>query len=228
MKKIKIAFMTMLGLGMPQVSRADTFGGDVIILGQILSNAVQQLYQLMAIVNSTRDNLQFVKDINRGINDSLNMVQTMRANVSTGIYDDWKRPDIAKQKLAAIYGNAVESKVAQIQRNIDQGVAEAVAQNNAAYEQAEKLDRIGEQIKAASHGVSPGGAQKLTAESLGVLLHTMNESLRTQATSVKLQAQSLASENHREKESTRATLESAAALKTAMKAEKTEFITPRF
>lgn len=228
MKKIIIAFIVTLGLALPQTSRADMFGGDAIILAQILSNAVQQLTQLMAIVNSTRDNLQFVREINRGINDSINMAQTMRANVSAGIYDDWKRPDVAKQKLAAIYGSAVDSKVAQIQRNVDAGIAEAVAQNNAAYEQAEKLDRIGEQIKAASHGVSPGGAQKLTAESLGVLLHTMNESLRTQATSVKLQAQSLASENHREKEATRSTLESAAALKNAMKAEKTEFTTPRF
>ena len=42
MKKILIAFIAMLGLWMPKPARADMFGGDIIILGQILSNAVQR------------------------------------------------------------------------------------------------------------------------------------------------------------------------------------------
>ena len=204
------------------------WGGDTLVLTKILSNDIQSLYQLMALVGATEDSLHLVRDINQGLNDSLAMAQTMRVTLPTVLYGDWKDPQQALSKLRSVYGAVPTSKEAGIQGSLDLGVAEAVSQNNAAFSQAEKFDLIGEQVKQASHTVSPGGAQKLTAESMGVMLHVMNESLRTQAVGVKLAAQRLAADNHRDKEETRSTLESAAMLDKAMKSESTSFTTPRF
>ncbi len=87
---------------------------------------------------------------------------------------------------------------------------------------------MGEQIKSYSHSVSPGGAQKLSAQALGLIIQVLNQSLRAQATGLKLQAQSMAVENRREKEATKDILNTSNYLKTAMKTEKAAYPIPRF
>lgn len=100
--------------------------------------------------------------------------------------------------------------------------------NNSIYDYTKQIDQIGEQVKVYSHQVSPGGAQKLTAQTMGVLLHVMNTSLRAQATGLKLQAQNTAIQNKKDKEFTRNTLKITDDLQAAMKAQKTELQMPRF
>jgi hypothetical protein len=103
-----------------------------------------------------------------------------------------------------------------------------VTLNNSIYSYSRDIDAIGEEIKSDSHSVSPGGAQKLTAQSLGVMLHVMNASLRAQATSLKLQAEFLALQNHKDKEASRETSEASRSLKTAIETQPPKFETPRF
>lgn len=95
----------------------------------------------------------------------------------------------------------MDSPDAKAQSSVDQSVAEAVALNGAIYDYTKQIDQIGEDIKSFSHSVSPGGAQKLTAQSLGVVIHVLTQSLRAQGTLLKLQAQSVALTNKHEKDS---------------------------
>lgn len=212
----------------PMPARADMFGGDILVLTQILTNSIQQLTQLISIVKTTKDNLNFLKDINRGINDSLQLLQTIERQADPTLYADWKRPAEALKNLVQEYGAVPRSKDERIQRDIDQNVSEAISLGNSIYKFSNDADRIGEDIKKSSHLVSPSGAQKLTAQSVGVMIGTMNESLRAQATGLKLQAQSMATENHREKETTRQILETTENLKNAMKQQDTHFTLPKF
>lgn len=209
-------------------SHADMFGGDVVVLTQILANAVQQLAQLKQIMDSGKDNLQLVRDINKGINDSLGLIRTIFPNSDPGLYKDWQTVQDAVNKVEMIYGIASPSLNQRVYRDTDQSIAEAVKLNNSMYDYSKQIDEIGEAVKQASHDVSPGGAQKLTAQTLGVMLHVMNQSLRAQATGLKLQAQAMAVQNKKEKDSTRDYLASSETLKLAMKNEKANFKVPRF
>ena len=228
MKKIMAVATFIVTLLTPTPVRADIFGGDVLVLGQILITTLQQLAQLRALLASGQDSLGLLQEINRGINDSLNLLSTISPNTAPGLYADWKRTEEALQKLQTIYGIVVPSHQAPMQRDADQSVAEAISRNNAVYEYTHGIDAIGEDIKRYSHLASPGGAQKLTAETLGVMLHVMNESLRTQATGLKIQAQSLAIENSKDKEASRNLADQSATLKSAMKSEGPRFAIPRF
>ena len=222
MKKLTSILLISL-LMASQTARADIFGGDVAVLVQILSNAIQQLAQLKQIFQTGKDNLDLLREINRGINDSLNLARTINPNIDPGIYKDWQSVQDALSKIEIIYGAADPSLNQRMYRDTDQNVAEAVELNNSVYEYTHQIDEIGEAIKQVSHEVSPGGAQKLTAQTLGVMLHVMNQSLRTQATGLKLQAQTMALQNKKEKDSTREFLASADTLRTAMKNEKVQF-----
>lgn len=227
MKRI-LAFVLALQLSFTPAAHADMFGGDLVFLAQILANAIQQLAQLKQILNAGQDNLELIRDINRGINDSLNLLRTISPNRNPGLYKDWQKVSEALDSLERIYGIAIESKDARVQKDTDQSVAEAISMNNSIYEYTKEIDEIGELIKSQSHAVSPGGAAKLTAQSLGVMLHIQNESLRAQATGLKLQAQAMALQNRKDKERTRQMLDGSESLKVAMSTKKPEFRLPRF
>jgi hypothetical protein len=158
----------------------------------------------------------------------MNLIRTVFPNVNPGIFKDWSKVDQAIREIEGLYGIIAPSRDAPLQRKTDESVAEAIALNNAIYHYTKDLDEIGESIKQNSHDVSPGGAQKLTAQSLGVLIHIMNESLRAQATSLKLQAESLALTNHREKDGSRYLQETSDALKSSLSTQTTTFQLPRF
>lgn len=221
-------FLVVLMFAVPFEARCDMFGGDVAVLVQILANALEQLVQLKKILDTGKDNLDLIQEINRGINDSLQLLQTAGLKIDPGIYKDWRTVSDGLRQLQSLYGIAVPSPEQPVQNATDENVAEAIQFNNTIYDYANDVDRIGEAIKQYSHQVSPGGAQKLTAESMGVMLHVMNQSLRAQATGLKLQAQTLALANKKDKDYTRDLLEKSQTLESSMRNDKAQFEIPRF
>lgn len=209
-------------------SRADMFGGDTMVLTQMLANAIKQLYELQEIVRAGQDSLNLMKDINRGINDSLRMVSSSGHSTDPGLYREVLRAEDLLRHLSDGYGAVSDSPNKTSQSETDQVVSEGVALNNALYDYAKELDQVGEQIKEYSHEVSPGGAQKLTAQSLGVMVHIMNQQLRATATGLKISAQALALQNKREKSDTAGFLNEANVLQDAMQKKETNFTFPRF
>ncbi len=224
----KVILVLLISFASITPARADFWGGDLIYLAQILENALRQLIELRNMVENGKSQLEFIRDINRGINDSLRLADTISPYVDPGIYQDWRSGIDSIRKLQQIYGNVTDNPNAQVQRDSDQNVAEAVTLNNEVYNYTQSIDQLGEVIKEYSHSVSPGGAQKLTAQTLGVMLQVMNQSLRTQATGLKIQAQALAVQNKKEKDSTKEYLATANTLKVAMKNEPVRFKVPRF
>ncbi len=224
----KIIFILIFQITCVPLAKADLFGGDVVVLSQILANAIQQLVQLRSILQTGKDSVDLIRDINRGINDSLNLIRTISPNTDPGLYRDWEKVSEALSKIESVYGIVIDSHDKKIQKDTDQSVAEAITLNNSIYKYTKTIDEIGELIKAQSHNVSPGGAAKLTAQSLGVMLNLQNEMLRTQATGLKLQAQAMALQNRKDKERTRQMVAGVDNLNSALNGVKAEFKLPRF
>lgn len=207
---------------------ADFWGGDVVVLTKILANAIEQLIRLKQIVGTAKSNLDLVRDINRGINEALNLMRTVYPNVNLDIYKDWENYQSAFQKAEEIYGHAVNSRDAAAQGHLDRSIVEAIIMYNKLAKHSKHIDQIGESIKSQSLRVSPKGAARLTAQGMGVSLHVQNQSLRTQSAILKLQAQNSAIQNKKDKDETRFFLESANKLKKAMKDHQPQYKTPRF
>lgn len=222
------AFILIISLFPSELAQADLFGGDVLVLGQILVQTIQQLAQLRQILKSGNDQLDLLRNINQGINDSLNLGRTLYPNADPGVFGNLLKASDALTAVTTLYGDVVVSNDSKIQTNTDQSIAEAVSLNNSIYKYTDDIDQIGEAIKSFSHSASPGGAQKLTAESMGIMLHVMNAGLRAQATSLKLQAEVLALQNHKDKEASRETLQTSEAFKDAIDEQNPKFETPRF
>ena len=226
--KILITLTFFLFVGHVPPARAGLFGGDVSVLVQILAQAVSQLAKLKELLSSANESLDLVRDINRGINDSLDLIRTIDPNIDSGIYKDWTDLNDSTRQLESIYGAPTPSAEEKVQRDLDRGIVEAVNFNNSYYAYSKTLDEMSEQIKSASHSVSPGGATKLTAEALGLVIQVLNQNLRAQATGLKLHAQELAVQNHKEKADTKFFLDATGSLKQAMHNEKIKFELPEY
>lgn len=218
--------LIVLFLSLP--ARADLFGGDILLLTQILANAVQQLSKLQSIIGTAQTNLDLVRQINQGINDSLNLIKKINPNTDPGIYGDWDSVQGALSKLNSIYGEVPDSNEAKIQKDTDTSVAEAISFNNQFYKYTKELDQVGEQIQNQSHAVSPGGAAKLSAQALGLIVQILNQNLRAQSSMLKIHAQEMALNNKQEKAKTKHFLSTGNELETAMKKEAFNTPVPRF
>ena len=129
MRKRLCGLFTALGLLLPapQVARADLFGADAAILAQILSNAIQQLAQLRQMLQTGNDTLGLLQDINRGINDSLRMAETLGLRVDPGLYRELRQIDAAVSSVENLFGKVVDSRLATVQRNTDQVATDCTA-----------------------------------------------------------------------------------------------------
>jgi hypothetical protein len=230
MKRLLLATAFAIGImfSILPSANADAFGGDVLVLTQILTQAIAQLAELKQIFQSGKDTLGLLQDINRGINDSLRMAQTLGIRVDPGLYRDLRQVDVASRAIETLFGRAVDSPLQPVQQSTDQTVAEAISLNNDLNEYAARLDQIGEEIKASSHATSPGGAAKLTAESLGVVIHVLNQQLRASGQALKLQAQALAVQNKKDKDQTSQYLNEGKILQAKMTSLNPTFDVPRF
>jgi hypothetical protein len=227
-KKLLYGFLIVISVAYTKPAYADMFGGDVVVLTQILANAIKQLIEMQKIVESGQDTLGLMRDINRGINDSLSVIDSLGPYIDPGLYHDLRKTAEIVGHLQSIYGTVANSLNQKVQQDTDSVVAESLNMNNQLYDYSQEMDKLAENIKAYSHSVSPGGAAKLTAQSLGVIVHVMSRQMQAQGQAMKIQAQSLAIQNKREKDSTRAYLDQAGTLKDAMKTKDIKFEFPRF
>lgn len=224
---ILLIFAFISGAAAPN-AHASIFGEENATLIQILLNAVKQLEELRQIVQAGEDTLNLIRDINRGINDSIQVAETSGIHIDPRLYGDLQKFQDVTQSLDAIYGPVLDSPLAPVQKNTDETVAEAISMNNNIYDYTDRVDKIGEEVKQYSHKVSPGGAAKLTAESLGVVIHVLNEQLRASATGLKLQAQAMAVQNKKDKDSTNEYLTEATTIENEIATIDPKFEVPRF
>lgn len=191
--------MLLLSLTISRPAKADFWGGDLVYLAQILQTAIQQLTQLQSILGNGKDTLNLLRDINRGLRDALGLIRTANQTLRPGVLSDLDNLDQVLSKVEELYGRIPNTSEGKMQLLTDRSVAEAIALHNEAFKYAERLDPEAERIKDYAHVVNPAGAAKVTVQSLGVMIHVLNQILRTNAAILKLQSEQLALQNRRGK-----------------------------
>lgn len=209
-------------------ARADLFGGDVVVLTQILFQTIQQLMQLKSMYDNARSQYDFIKNLNGGIDHALGNLNTSFKNFDPKSYDEWYSVQQGLKKIEDIYGKAPDSKNKKSQEMGDLVISEALTLNQNIFDKANYISGVGESIKARANQASPKGAQKVTAESMGVVVQVLNESLKAQGQQLKLSAQNLALKNSEDKKETALFLSSTKELKKKMESHKSSFKVPRF
>ena len=199
LRKIFVVCLLSLALMIPRPCRADIFGGDVVVLTQILANAIQQLIQLRQILSTGSDTLGLLREVNRGIRDGLLVLQVINPKFDPGIYGDLNNAESVLAAVTDLYGQVPQTGEMRLQNSHDQSVAESIAMNSAIFNYADQTDAESRRIFNQSLLVSPQGAGKLTAQSIAVLIGVTSQVLRTNSMMLKMMSENLALENRKEK-----------------------------
>ncbi len=179
--------------------RADFFGGDLPLLAKIVADTTAQLAKLNELVGTNSKTLEVLQQANRGIQDAVTVVNSANDTLAPGVLSDLHGVQALLSKIQDLYGKYPTAEKHETTALIDQMIAESLNLHNEAFRYAQKLDPQVDTFKQIAQSASPGSAQKLTAQSVGVLIHATNQVLRTNAALLKIQSQQLASKNRENK-----------------------------
>lgn len=199
MRKKLLAFILCFSLAIPQPSRADLFGGDVVVLTQILLNAIQQLIQLKQILQTGSDTLNLTRDLNRGIRNGLDLIKIINPQFNPGLYGNLETAEQVQNAISKLYGAVPQTAEAELQQTQDQSVSQSISMNGQLFRFADQVDTESKRILELAPQVSPQGAGKLTAQSLGILIGVTTQVLRTNSMMLKMMAENMALQNRKEK-----------------------------
>lgn len=198
--KKKIVLLTLcFTLAIPQTSKADLFGGDVVVLTQILLNAIQQLIQLKQLLQTGSDTLNLTKDLNRGIRNGLDLIRIINPKFNPGLYGNLETAAQVQDAISKLYGAVPQTAEAQLQETQDQSISQSISMNGQLFHFADQVDVESKRILELAPQVSPQGAGKLTAQSLGILIGVTTQVLRTNSMMLKMMAENMALQNRKEK-----------------------------
>ena len=198
-KRILTIFVSALLFLSPKPAKADLFGGDVLVLTQILAQAIQTVITLKSVLENGKDSLDLLRDINAGVRSGLDLIRIVNPNFNPGVYGNLNDADSVLRALQAVYGTIPHGMDEDLMKSQDQSVAEVISMNRNLYDYADQVDREKEKILFHAQVVSPQGAGKLQNQALGVLIGVTTQLLRTQSQMLKIMAQTMAYENRKEK-----------------------------
>lgn len=226
-KKIVAGIATLFLTLTPFSARADMFGGDVVVLTQILVQSIQTVLQLQALLANGQDTLNLMRDINAGVRSGLDVIRIINPQFNPGVYGDLNNPQAVLRAIQDVYGEIPRGMDQELMTSQDQSVAEVISMNRNLYDYADGVDRERERILYHAQVVSPQGAGKLQNQALGVLIGVTTQLLRTQSQMLKLLAQNMAMENRREKIQTKEFQENYRDISNGLKALPTDTSLPR-
>ena len=198
-KRILTLLVSALLLLSPKPAKADLFGGDVLVLTQILAQAIQTVITLKSVLENGKDSLDLLRDINAGVRSGLDLIRIVNPSFNPGVYGNLNDADSVLRALQAVYGTIPQGMDEDLMKSQDQSVAEVISMNRNLYDYADQVDREKEKILFHAQVVSPQGAGKLQNQALGVLIGVTTQLLRTQSQMLKIMAQNRAYDNRKEK-----------------------------
>jgi Zn-dependent protease with chaperone function len=206
MKKLKNRALTWISISgiifgsvayYPRQAKADIWGGDVAVLMQILVQTVQQLAALRNIIVTTQQTVSILEDINRGVKEVLRLADTAHIALPPQVYDQAKKLEEATRTAGQIYGPLSDRSPITQKVHYQSGI-EGLFLSQDAFEYSTFLDKIGENVKRSAVVATQSSATRLTAETLGVVLHAISHSNRLQAKSLEISASNRLEESQKE------------------------------
>jgi hypothetical protein len=184
MKTILISSLFFLTAFVPRAS-ADFWGADIPILAQILVQATAQVRTTIQMLGQARDTVSILQEMNRGVKEVLRLADTAHIPLPPQVYENAKKIDQAAETAQRLYGIIGNKSPAYTKSNYKSGV-EGLFLSEDAFEYSTFLDDQGNKVKAASIVSSQATATRLTAETLGVLLHAVSHGNRIEAKQLEL------------------------------------------
>jgi ABC-type multidrug transport system fused ATPase/permease subunit len=182
---------------------ASMFGEENAPLYSILAQAIRQLNEMQQLVNQSQQNLELLKDINRGIQEAMTLLKIESEKLNPGALSEYRNLQGVMTEMEKLTGKTPNTTNSSFERLLDTSISESIHLHNQAFRYADALDPEANRIKDYAKNASPGGAQKVTAQGIGMMINVLNQILRVDSAILKVQSEQLALANKNQKEESR-------------------------
>lgn len=192
-RKLKLLPILLLFFS-SDAARADLFGGDVAVLMQILAESIKQYYQLKEIIGTGRDQIDLLRTINAGLDNSIGLLDSLPIK-DEKLLGELREFRGAIQKVETLYGRVPRSPEEAVQLLHDQSVAESLKMVNSFKDFSDTQEKNSQVIALQARDASPKGAARMQAETSAEILRTLSQLIRLNTQMLKLQSEQLAMTN---------------------------------
>jgi hypothetical protein len=195
---LSIGSIVICGSLLVRIDNAEAmFGEDIPFLIQIVTQSIQEVSSLTQIIGKSRETVSLLEDMNRGVKDVLHLAETAHVPLPPQVYEQAKQIDQATQTAESIYGPLSEHSPRFTQTQYRSGV-EGLFLSQDAFDYSNFMDGQGRKIKDSAVVADQSSATRLTAESMGVLLQTVDQTNRLQAKSLEMSSTGRIEESSKE------------------------------
>ena len=173
---------------------------QVTYLVKILEENIRRYYQLKMLIDMTKDQRDYMRFINSGIDNSLGLLESLPVK-DEKVLADIKYFREAITKISDLYGAIPKSKEEVMQRLHDQTIAESLRMVNTFKEYSQSQEENSIRIGIDSRSASPKGAMRMQAETSAQILRSLSQLIRLNTQILKLQSEQFGMQNKAGKES---------------------------
>lgn len=181
-------------LSVPMTSKADMFGGDIVVLMKILAENIKHYMQLQEMLKQGKDSAEFLRALNSGIDNSIGLLESFPIK-DEKILADLKQFKTAMGKVELLYGIIPKSPDEALHLLHDQSVAESLRMANSFKDFSDAQEKNSEIIAIQARQASPKGAARMQAETSAEILRTLSQLIRLNTQMLKLQSEQVAMSN---------------------------------
>lgn len=172
---------------------------QVTYLIKILEENYRRFYQLKQIIDLSRNQNDFLRQLNAGLDNSIGILDSMPIK-DERVLAELRNFRQSVAKVTALYGAIPQSPEQALQLLHDQSVAESLKMANEFKDYSEVQERNSRIIASQARQASPKGAVRMQAETSAEILQSLSQLIRLNTQMLKLQSEQLALNNKSSKE----------------------------
>lgn len=170
-------------------------------LVKIYQENLRRYIQLQQVIQQARSHENLIRTINSGLDGAIGVMQVLPIK-DDQILSQLQQFQDALKKVEELYGMTPKSSDEALHRLHDQTIAESLKLNNVLQEYSLAQEQNATAVFIQSSQASPKGAERMNAQMSAQILHSVNQLIKVNGQMLKLQSESLAFNNKRDKDST--------------------------
>ena len=190
------------------ISSEETFGfsdgsgwANYAYLVKIYAENVKRFIQLQQMIQQARNHDQYIRALNYGLDNVMGVAQVLPIK-DDQILSQLQRFQDALRKVEAIYGIVPKSSDSELHKLHDMTIAESLKLANVLQDYSLQQEQNANAVFYQSTQASPKGAERMNAQRSAQILHSVNQLIKVNGQMLKMQSESLAFANKRDKDST--------------------------
>ncbi len=198
--KNKIFVLLLFLLPAPVFSFSDGGAGwaQIPYLIKVLAENYKRYKQLKIMLEQAKQSDNYFRTVHQGLENVTGLLNSLPIS-DQGVLKDLRTFNGSLNKIAKIYGSVPRSPEAALHRLHDQTAAESLQMVNSFKDYSRAQESNSQSLKIQSQSASPKGAARATAVSNAMILESVNQLIRLQSQSLKMQSEQLAMLNKQDK-----------------------------